>query len=116
LHRIRSHQPIRIWGDGSATRDFIFIDDAARAIVGLVESNAWRETVNVGTGVGVSITSLLEAIAQVVPERIEIERQPGYTGPSVSVLDIGKLKTLTGFEPEYDLAAGVAEAWRRMTR
>jgi UDP-glucose 4-epimerase len=116
LHRIRAGQPIMVWGDGSAVRDFVFADDVAAAIGMLIErSAAWGEMVNVGSGRGASINEALELIRSVVGHPIDVQHVAGYTGPAFAVLDAAKLRRFTGWEPSYDLAAGIREAWRRIT-
>lgn len=116
LHRIRAGQAVTIWGDGSAVRDFIFVDDVASAIGQLVEGDAWGEIVNIGTGRGCAIAEAVDVIREVVARPVQIERRQGYTGPARAVLDSSKLRRITGWEPSYDLTAGVREAWRRLTR
>lgn len=117
LHRIRAGQPLAIWGDGSATRDFVFADDVAEAIGHLLErAEAWGEVVNVGSGRGVSIADAVEVVRSAVTRPVEVRQLDGYTGPPCAVLDASKLRRLTGWEPAHDLAAGVREAWRRIQR
>jgi len=115
LHRVRSGQPISIWGDGSAVRDFVFADDVAAAIGRLVEGDAWSEVVNIGRGRGTSIAEVVSIIETVVGRPVQIQHFAGYTGPACAVLDCSKLFRLTGWAPHYDLRSGIAEAWRRLT-
>jgi UDP-glucose 4-epimerase len=114
LHRVRSGQPVAIWGDGSAVRDFVFADDVAAAIGLLLEGDAWGEIVNVGRGRGASIAEVLGIIESVVGRPLGVHRLEGYTGPACAVLDSSKLRRLTGWIPAYDLPSGIAEAWRRL--
>jgi UDP-glucose 4-epimerase len=116
LHRVRVDEPISIWGDGSAVRDFVFADDVAAAIGLLLEGDAWGETVNVGSGHGTSIAEVVGIIESVVDRRVQVHRVEGYTGPPCAVLDSSKLRRLTGWAPAYDLPSGIAEAWRRLNR
>lgn len=117
LHRVRADQPISIWGDGSAVRDFVFADDVATAIGRLLEGDAWGEIVNVGRGQGASIAEVVGIIQSVVGRPLRVHRlEGGYTGPASAVLDSSKLHRLTGWRPAYDLPAGIAEAWRRLNR
>jgi UDP-glucose 4-epimerase len=115
LHRIRSGQPITIWGDGTAVRDFVFGDDVAAAIGLLLERGPWGEVVNVGSGRGTSIAEVVEVLQATARRPFAIERRDGYTGPTAAVLDPSKLRRLTGWEPAYDVASGIREAWRRLT-
>lgn len=114
LQRIRAGRPIEIWGAGAAVRDFIFVDDAVRAIGSLLDRDVWNETVNVGTGIGTSLAEVIDTIRRVVPVEFAVDHQDVYTGPSHSVLDVTKLRDATGFSPDYDLARGIAESWKRL--
>lgn len=114
LQRIRAGRPIEIWGAGAAVRDFVFVDDAVRAIGLLLEREVWNETVNVGTGIGTSLADVIATIREAVPKSFSVHHQDAYTGPSHSVLDVSKLRSMTGFSPEFDLRRGIGEAWRRL--
>jgi GDP-L-fucose synthase len=52
-----------VWGDGSATREFLYVDDAAEAIVKAAEHYDGPEPVNLGAGFEISIRELAEKIA-----------------------------------------------------
>jgi UDP-glucose 4-epimerase len=116
LHRLLAGQPISIWGDGTAVRDFVFADDVAAAIGLLIERNVWGEIVNIGSGRGASIAEVVEIIRRVVPMPLQVNRLDGYTGPAHAVLDCGKLRGLTGWTPQFDLGDGIAEAWHRLNQ
>ncbi len=114
LLRILQGQPITLWGDGSAVRDFVFGDDVAAAIGALLARGAWGETVNIGAGEGVSIARALEVIRATVDRPVLLQQVAGYTGPLHAVLDVARLRQLTGWAPRFDLPSGIAEAWRRL--
>jgi UDP-glucose 4-epimerase len=114
LHRVRDGEPLRIWGDGSAARDFIFIDDVATALTACMEKASWNEVYNVGTGIGTSVMDVLHTIEATVGRKVQVEAVPSYVGPSRSVLDPDKLRRATGWSPAFDLAAGISAAWSRL--
>lgn len=114
LKRIAAGQPIALWGQGTAARDFIFIDDVTDAITDLIRRDIKNEVVNIGSGEGTSIKQLIEIIEQVVDYPVKIEKKDGYTGISRSVLNVEKIKKLSGWSPAYELKEGIAEAWRRL--
>lgn len=113
LHGIKAGRPVRIWGDGSAVRDFILIDDVVEAIGMLVEKRVRDEVVNIGTGKGVSINEVLEIIRKTVPHDFPVERIPGYTGPPRAVLNVEKLRSF-GWRPTHSLEEGIAKVWDRL--
>jgi GDP-L-fucose synthase len=63
--------PVVLWGDGSPTREFLFVEDAARGILDATERYDSSEPVNLGSGMEISIRDLADLIATHV----------GYTGP-----------------------------------
>jgi UDP-glucose 4-epimerase len=116
LHRIRAGRKVTIWGQGTAVRDFIFVDDAAAAIGKLLETEAaWNEIVNVGTGRGASIAEVLEIIQRTVDRPVQVEHIAAYTGPQHAVLEVEKLRRLIGPPHARDLAEGIREAWQRLS-
>ncbi|MBC7929244.1 MAG: NAD-dependent epimerase/dehydratase family protein [Rubrivivax sp.] len=59
----RGAPSVEVWGTGRATREFLYVDDAAEGVVQAAESYDGREPVNLGTGVEISIRELAEMIA-----------------------------------------------------
>ena len=98
--------PLKVWGDGSAIRDFIFAGDVAKICCYLVE-NEIREPVNAATGKGVSIKELVESIIKYTKNKPEIvwdTTRPA--GDSKRVLNVDRLKSL-GFDEFSDLENSV---------
>ena len=86
-------------------RDFIFTEDAADAIVSLLDCDH-TGPVNVASGVMHSVEDIVKVLEDLTG--IEIERGSGqHTGHLQFVADITKLKELTGFEPKYNLRSGL---------
>lgn len=56
--------PIKVWGDGSSIRDFIYSSDVADAMISVMEKNI-QNPINIGSGVGVSIKELIETIISI---------------------------------------------------
>ena len=62
MGKILKKQPIEIWGDGSAVKDFIYIDDFVSFVVSLLEMpSAWNTMYNIGSGVGHTVNEVIEA-------------------------------------------------------
>lgn len=100
-----------LWGTGTPKREFLYVDDLARACVFLMNEYNDPEIINIGTGTDLSILEL----ANVVKETV------GYDGNIVwdstkpdgtprKLLDISKLKTL-GWSPEISLADGIKKTY-----
>jgi UDP-glucose 4-epimerase len=100
LHR--EGNPLSITGDGTQTRDFVYIDDVVEANIAAMESNVKNgEVINIGSGMETSINTLAKTIGgemKYISLRAEIKN---------SVADIGKAKKLLGWEPKVALAEGL---------
>jgi UDP-glucose 4-epimerase len=109
--RAMNRKPLIIFGDGSQTRDFTYVLDAARAVVAIAEEPACRNTsINFCSGAETRIRQIADLICNhfdLNPEEF-IETQPPRPG------DVrrhfggnAKFNNLAGFTPETDLAEGV---------
>lgn len=117
LERVREGQPVRIWGDGSAVRDFVHTDDLVAAVAALVAAGVRDEVFNLGAGEGVSIRELIDLISGVVGRPVALEPMPGaYAGVRRNVLDVTRLRERVGWRPQVTLRDGIAHLWRSMTR
>jgi len=108
LHRTLKKQGVEVWGDGSVTRDFIYVGDVANAVY-LAAVNPISGIYNVGTGTGLSLRDILTHIAQVVgiepcvtwlaPRSFDVPR---------IVLDTTKLRHATNWNSVTSLDDGIA--------
>lgn len=117
LDRAARGEAIELWGDGSRIRDYLFVDDFVQAVRALLDSPASNEVVHVSTGIGSSLHEVVAAVEAAVGPAARVE--PGahrYPGVDRSVLSNQRLRALTGWEPRFSLASGIAEAARRRTR
>ncbi|MFG6115330.1 dTDP-glucose 4,6-dehydratase [Halobacillus sp. MO56] len=110
--------PLSIYGDGSQTRDLLYVEDCARFVVEAGYSEkADGEILNAGIGKDISINKLAELI---VKDRKLIKHVPHIHPQSEIpklVCDFSKAKKLLGWEPKYSLAEGLAqtEKWIKTT-
>ena len=70
---------IEVWGDGSAVRSYVYVDDLVDAVLRLVESDV-EHPVNSGTAEHVDVDALVEMIAAVAGKRIDVVHVPGPVG------------------------------------
>jgi GDP-L-fucose synthase len=97
------------WGSGSPMREFLHVDDLARAIVFLLESYDSPEPINVGTGEDQSIREIAELVAKVVGYEGEIEWDTSKPdGTPRKLLDVSRLKAL-GWSPTISLEDGLRD-------
>jgi UDP-glucuronate 4-epimerase len=131
---ILSGRPIRLFNNGNARRDFTYIDDAAEAILRLIDKPAtadpgwsgeapnpatsfapWR-LYNVGNSASVAVTELVDLIERATGKKAIRELVPMQPGDvAETCADIADLEAATGFRPATPLAEGIARfvSWYR---
>jgi len=93
-------------GDGSQTRDFLYIDDAVSALL-KAEKAGNNEAYNVASGKELSINSLIEKIAEILKIKIEVEYAGSQERIKRSALDYSKFKKEFGWEPKVSIETGI---------
>jgi len=110
---------IVVWGDGSPTREFLYVDDAARGIVLAAEKYDGPEPVNLGSGYEISIKDLVEMIARLTGFEGKLvwdTTQPN--GQPRRGLDTTRAQKYFGFKAQVNFEEGLREtiAWYREAR
>ena len=96
VYKALKQEKIHVFGDGSVIRDFIYIDDAVRGIMNIVNGNSPHKTFNLGSGHGTSIKQLINAIQDTLGINIDAEYEPARKiDVPVNYLDISR------YEAEY---------------
>ena len=102
---------VTLWGTGTPRREFLHVDDLARACVHLLEHYDAPEPVNVGVGDDVAIRSLAELVAEVVGYSGSIEWDTSRPdGTPRKLLDVSRITAL-GWKPEIGLRDGIAATY-----
>jgi UDP-glucose 4-epimerase len=111
LYKSLRRDAVEIWGDGTKVRDYIYIQDAIEGVCRAATHGTAGETYNVGTGVGMSINQLVAVVehATGIPLKIEY-RDARSVDVQYNILDPGKLRTATGWQPRFEMERGLAEA------
>ncbi len=101
------HRPITVFGDGSQTRSFCYVDDEIRGLIALAESGH-HDPVNIGNPNEFTLLELAHAVIEVTGSRSEIvyEALP-IDDPKVRQPDITLAREILGWEPEIDLREGL---------
>ncbi len=110
---------VELWGDGTPTREFLYVDDCARAIVLALERYDGGEPVNLGTGEEIAIRDLAAKIAEATGFRGEIRWDASKpNGQPRRRLDVSRARERFGFEAEVSFEAGLRETvrWYRSAR
>lgn len=101
--------PTKVFGDGSNTRDYVFVDDVVDAFVRASGEHGDGQRFNVGTGVETSDRQLHSAVAAAVGAPDDPEFHPPRLGDlKRSCLDISRAAGVLGWQPQVALADGVA--------
>jgi GDP-L-fucose synthase len=106
--------PLKVWGDGSAERDFIHARDVARGMI-LAAEKGMEQPINLGSGVGVTVRQLVEIIVRNVdPGREVVWDTSKPTGDRKRIMDMGRARAM-GFAPSISLESGIREVidWYR---
>jgi len=114
--RLLRDEPLLIYGDGAQTRDYVFVEDVARASVLTLDwltrhpKEAARElpVFNIGTGLETSVNALASQLVQAADRDVSILHRPPRLGEQVrSVIDPGRAGRLLGWQPTVSLPAGL---------
>ncbi len=101
-------EPLTIYGDGSQSRSFCYVDDEIRGLVALLDSDE-SDPVNIGNPTEFTVKELAEIVIEVVGSDSEIEYHPlPVDDPAQRRPDITRAREILGWEPEVDLRTGVS--------
>jgi UDP-glucose 4-epimerase len=113
--KMLSGRPCTIYGDGTQTRDFVFVDDVVSAFLGARDRGS-GELINVGSGIELAVNDLYSKLAELTSTRFEpirAEARPGELNRIV--VDPAKAGELLGWSPVIELDEGLKHtvAWFR---
>jgi len=112
--KLSGSDEIFVWGDGSPTRDFLYVDDAAKGIILASEKYDGIEPLNLGTGQEISIQQLVTKLMKLMHVELEIHWQPEKpNGQPRRCVGIEKATKEIGFKPKVELEDGLKQtiAW-----
>ena len=115
----RGEDHVLLWGDGSPTREFLYVEDAADAIWLAAQEYSGADPVNLGSGEEISIRELAELIAELTGFDGEIVWDPSRpNGQPRRRLDTSRAEALFGFRARTPLREGLQQtiAWYRESR
>ena len=93
IGKIIENKPVEVWGDGSAIRDYIYIEDLANIFYQLINKDVCNETINLGSGRGFSVNDVLAFLKIISKADFKIEyKNARPVDVSNMVLDIEKMK------------------------
>jgi dTDP-glucose 4,6-dehydratase len=109
LRQALQNRPITVFGDGSQTRSFCYVDDLVRGIISLSESGH-HDPVNIGNPAEFTLLELAESVIDVTGSSSTIVHEAlPVDDPQVRRPDIGKARELLGWEPQVELREGLTK-------
>lgn len=96
-----------IYGDGSHSRDFTYIDDVVEANILAAKSKLSGEIINIGFGKDISIKNVAKKLAKLLDKKIEPKFGPAVPEPKTTLADNSKAKRLLKWKPKIDFETGL---------
>tara|TARA_Y100000590_G_scaffold263692_1_gene295908 strand:+ start:1280 stop:2266 length:987 start_codon:yes stop_codon:yes gene_type:complete len=106
----RGENPLLVWGDGSAVRDFAFSRDVAKGIILALYYGTNDDFVNLGSGHGITIKELLETLKTFIEFNYEFDKTKSSGFPK-RVMDITRARDWIKYDPKTSLLDGLKETW-----
>jgi UDP-glucuronate 4-epimerase len=102
-------EPITMFGDGSTSRDYTYVNDTVQGVMAAIDYNASSfEIINLGNNYAVSLKDLIAAIEEVAGKKAIINQQPEQPGDVPRTFaDISKAKHLLNYQPKTELKEGL---------
>ncbi len=109
VHQIMGSGSVVIFGDGTQTRDFVYIDDVVEALISAAQvTEIDRQIINIGSGTEVSLNELIEQIAMIVGTKANVlYNRTASGGIARLVADLSKARQLLNFRPHTQLINGL---------
>jgi UDP-glucuronate 4-epimerase len=113
VSRLAEGQPFELYGDGTQSRSFTYVDDAVDATIAAMERGTPGSTFNVGGGSEVSMLEAIELLGRIANRRLEVVRMPRREGDAArTAADTTRIRELLGWEPRTPFDDGLAAQWR----
>ena len=102
-------EPITMYGDGSSSRDYTYVDDIVQGVMTAIKYDKSNfEIINLGNNYSVSLKELIASIEEVTGKKALIEQHPEQPGDVPKTFaDINKAKNLLGYDPQTTLKNGL---------
>lgn len=104
-----------LYGDGSQTRDFVYVDDVVEAFLKGV-NKATTDVFNISTGVETRVSEIIKIMESIIGEKMDLQFQNPRPGEQQrSCLDLSKAEQILGWKPQIDIKEGIRKTlkWSR---
>ena len=105
IAKLKGEDFIEVWGDGSAIRNYIYVDDLVNAVYILMHSDL-QEPANIGTEEYISVKELVDLVCGIAGENLKIKWVPGPVGVQSRNFSHERILSL-GWKPEYTIKQGL---------
>ena len=106
---------IELWGDGTQTRSFLYVDECVEGVRRLMESD-WAGPVNIGSMEMVTLNRLAEMVMEVAGKELRIKHIPGPLGVRGRNSDNRLIQAKLGWEPKFSLERGLDRTYNWILR
>jgi GDP-L-fucose synthase len=111
MHRIANgEKPLKVWGDGTAIRDFAFSRDVALGVIQALHYGTRGDFVNLGSGEGYSVKQLVDTLKEFIDFEYEFDPSKPSGFPK-RVMDISRAKEWINYNPKTSLREGLELTW-----
>lgn len=115
LDRALRGQPIQIWGDGSVVRDYVYVGDAAEALVKAAGFEGEPRIFNIGSGMGISLNDLVAEISKLTGRDVEVQYSAARNvDVPANVLDCSRARQHLGWSARTPFAEGLRRTFEWM--
>ena len=106
---IANQQPIPLYGDGSAVRDFTYVDDIISGVTAAIDYDATPfEVINLGESQTVTVSEMIALLEDALGQKAIIDRQPPVAGDMpLTMADVSKAKRLLNYQPTTSTSVGI---------
>jgi UDP-glucose 4-epimerase len=113
LGRLARNLPIVIWGLGDVVRDYVYVQDIARAMEMSAQTPTQQRVLNIGSGEGTSLTQLLHVIEEVSERKPEVNYHDARSvDVPINILDTTLARQSLGWQPGFSLRSGLQATWQ----
>ncbi len=112
MDAIHSHRPITVYGDGSAIRDFTYVDDIVQGIINAIDIPLGYQIVNIGRGEPIVLNDFVATVEAVVQEKANVEYASSFSGDVPKThASIEKIQKIFNYVPQTSLRCGLEKMY-----
>lgn len=115
LRAIAEGEAVPVIGSIEVARDFVFVEDAARAVVAAIVNGAWPATYNIGSAHTHTLAEVMDRVRSIVGREFAIDVKPARSVDLPKThLDISLINKDTGWRPTTSLESGIRQTWHSL--